>query len=65
MKKRFTDEQIIGMWGAEVGATTIKALCKEHNVTEQTFFRWQGVLPRGPGSDGAWQLAVQDRQDAR
>ena len=42
MKKRFTDEQIIGILReAEVGATTIKALCKKHNVNEQTFFRWR------------------------
>ncbi|UXZ38350.1 transposase [Cupriavidus gilardii] len=41
MKKRFTDEQIIGILReAEIGAMSIKALCKKHNVTEQTFFRW-------------------------
>ena len=42
MKKRFTDEQIIGILReAEAGTTTIKALCKKHNLTEQTFFRWR------------------------
>jgi putative transposase len=42
MKKRFTDEQIIGVLReAEAGASTIKALCKKHNITEQTFFRWR------------------------
>jgi putative transposase len=42
MKKRFTDEQIIGILReAEVGTTTIKNLCKKHNITEQTFFRWR------------------------
>lgn len=42
MKKRFTDEQIIGILReAETGTTTIKALCKKHNLTEQTFFRWR------------------------
>jgi putative transposase len=42
MKKRFTDEQIIGILReAEVGAMSIKALCKKHNLTEQTFFRWR------------------------
>ena len=39
MKKRFTDEQIIGILReAEVGAMSIKALCKKHNLTEQTLF---------------------------
>ena len=42
MKKRFTDEQIIVILReAEVGAMSIKALCKKHNLTEQTFFRWR------------------------
>lgn len=42
MKKRFTDEQIIGVLReAEAGASTIKVLCKKHNITEQTFFRWR------------------------
>lgn len=45
MKKRFTDEQIIGVLReAEVGATSIKALCRKHNITEQTFFRWRNKL---------------------
>ena len=42
MKKRFTDEQIISILReAETGAGSIKALCKKHNITEQTFFRWR------------------------
>ena len=42
MKKRFTDAQIIGILReAAVGALSIKARCKQHNVTEQTFFRWR------------------------
>ena len=42
MKKRFTDEQIISILReAETGALSIKALCKKHNVTDQTFFRWR------------------------
>ena len=42
MKKRFTDEQVIGILReAEIGTLSIKALCRKHNVTEQTFFRWR------------------------
>ena len=42
MKKRFTDEQIISILReAEAGAMSIKALCKKHNITDQTFFRWR------------------------
>ena len=42
MKKRFTDEQVIAILReSEAGATPIKALCKKHNISEQTFFRWR------------------------
>ncbi len=42
MKKRFTDEQmILILREAETGAMTIKALCRKHNITGQTFFRWR------------------------
>lgn len=38
LKKRFTDEQIIGILReAEFGTMQIKALCKKHNLTEQIF----------------------------
>ena len=42
MKNRFSDEQFIGfLREAEAGAMSIKALCKKHNITDQTFFRWR------------------------
>jgi len=42
MKKHFTDEQIISILReAEAGAMPIEAVCKKHNITEQTFFRWR------------------------
>jgi putative transposase len=42
MKKRFTEEQIIGvLWEAEVDGVAIREVCRKHNITEQTFFRWR------------------------
>lgn len=42
MKKRFTDEQIIRILReAESREMAIKDLCKRHNITEQTFYRWR------------------------
>ena len=40
-RARFSEEQIIGILkAAEVGGN-VRAACREHNVTEQTFYRWR------------------------
>jgi putative transposase len=45
MKKRFTDEQIVRILReAETKDQPIRELCKRHNITEQTFFRWRNRL---------------------
>jgi len=42
MKKRFTEEQIIGILRqGEIDGVAIRDLCRKHNITEQTFFRWR------------------------
>ena len=42
MKKRYSEEQIIRILReAELHAVPIRDLCKQHNVSEQTFYRWR------------------------
>lgn len=42
MKKRFTEEQIIGVLReGEQDGVVIRELCRKYNITEQTFFRWR------------------------
>jgi putative transposase len=42
MKKRFSEEQIIGILReGEVDGVIIRDICRRHNVTEQTYFRWR------------------------
>lgn len=42
MKKRFTDEQIIRILReAKSRDEPVKDLCKQHNISEQTFYRWR------------------------
>ena len=39
---QFTEEQILALLQkAERGDSTIQALCREHNVSENTFYRWR------------------------
>ena len=42
MKKRFTEEQIIGLLReAERLGSEIRSVCRKNNITEQTFYRWR------------------------
>lgn len=40
-KKRFTEEQIVGVLHEAAGGATIKELCRRHGITETTFYRWR------------------------
>ena len=40
-RARFTEEQIIGILKAAEAAGNIRSVCAEHNITEQTFYRWR------------------------
>ena len=39
--KRFTEEQIIGILNEAEQVGNIREVCRLHNVTEQTFYRWR------------------------
>jgi putative transposase len=41
MKRRFTEEQIIGILQEAEAGVKVKDLCRQHNVTEQTYYRWK------------------------
>lgn len=42
MKKRFSDEQIIGIIReTEVDGAVTRDICRKHNISEQTFYRWR------------------------
>ncbi|MDA1372374.1 MAG: transposase [Proteobacteria bacterium] len=41
MKKRFTDEQIVIVLQEAESGGSVRDICRKHNVTEQTFYRWR------------------------
>jgi len=40
-RARFSEEQIIGILKAAEASGNIRSSCAEHNITEQTFYRWR------------------------
>lgn len=42
MKKRHSEEQIIRILReAERSGTSVREVCRQHNITEQTLYRWR------------------------
>ena len=41
MKRRFTDEQIIGVLREQEAGGTVKEITRRHGVSEQSFYRWK------------------------
>ncbi len=41
MKKRFTDEQIIGFLKQARAGTPIKELCRKHGFSDASFYLWR------------------------
>jgi putative transposase len=40
-RKRFTEEQIIGILREADAGSTAKEVCRRHGISEQTFYRWK------------------------
>ena len=41
MKRRFTEEQIIGILREQETGGTVKEVTRRHGVSEQSFYRWK------------------------
>jgi len=41
MKKRFSEEQIIGILREQEAGFSVKEVIRKHGIAEQTFYRWK------------------------
>lgn len=40
-KRRFTEEQIIGVLKSAEAGMAVKEVCRQHGITEPTYYRWK------------------------
>ena len=63
--RQFTDEQIVALLQeAEKGDKAVTALCREHGITETTFYRWRRQFGGLPVKEVA-RLRELERENAR
>ena len=52
--KRFTEEQIIRILHEAESGLAVADICRKHNCSEQSFYRWKAKYPEGINSV-AWK----------
>ena len=60
MRKRFTEEQIIGVLNEHAAGGTIRELCRRHGITETTFHRWRAKFAGLQVSDAKRLKGLED-----
>ena len=64
MKKRFTEEQIIGILKAHAAGAKPKELCREHGISEATLYKWKAKFGGMEVSD-AKRLKALEAENAK
>jgi len=62
-RKRFTEEQIIGILKEAEASGSIREVCRLHNLTETTFYRWRSKFG-GMDVSEARRLKELERENA-
>ena len=64
-RKRFTEEQIIGILKEAEAGAQIRELSRRHGITEQTFFRWRNKYGGMDISEARRLKALEDEKRRR
>lgn len=64
MKKRYTEEQIIGFLGEADGGVPVKELCRRHGFSEASYYLWRSKFG-GMSVPDAKRLKELERENAR
>lgn len=64
MKKRFSEEQIIGILKEQEAGFPVKDIIRRHGIAEQTFYRWKSKFGGMEVSD-AKRLRELEAENAR
>lgn len=64
-KSQFSDEQIVAiLQQAEKGDKTISEVCREHNISENSFYRWRNRFG-GMSTNEAARVRELEKENAR
>ena len=64
MKKRFSDEQIIGLLREAEAGVSVKDLCRKHGFSDASFYTWRSKFGGMDVSD-AKRLRAMEQENAR
>jgi putative transposase len=59
-RKRFTEEQIIGVLQEATAGMPVRELCRKHGIAETTFHRWRGKFAGMQVNDAKRLKALED-----
>jgi putative transposase len=64
MKKRFTEEQIIGILKQQESGVKTADVCREHNISQNTFYTWKSKFG-GMSVSEAQRLKALEAENAK
>lgn len=64
MKKRFTEEQIIGFLRQAEAGVAVKELCRKHGFSEASYYLWRSKFG-GTGVSDAKKLKALEAENAK